>query len=56
MLSAWRLPPDWWWPLAVTGGNQGVGLLVLEESRRVSGTYKVVLIVLTYMGVSQGSK
>ena len=31
-------------------------MLVLEESRRVSGTYKVVLIVLTYMGVSRGSK
>ena len=33
-------------------------MLVLEESRRVSGTYKVVLILLTYMymGVSRGSK
>ena len=31
----WRLPPDRWWPLAVTGGNQVVGCLVLEESRRI---------------------
>ena len=30
-------------------------MLVLEESRRVSGTHKVVLTVLTYMGVSRGS-
>ena len=31
-------------------------MLVLEESGRVSGTYKVVLIVLMYIGVSRGSK
>ena len=27
----WRLPPDRWWPLAVTGGNHGVGRLFLKR-------------------------
>ena len=31
----WRLPPDRWWPLEVAGGNQVVGCLVLEGSRRI---------------------
>ena len=31
-------------------------MLVLEESGRVSGTYKAVLIVLMYIGVSRGSE
>ena len=31
-------------------------MLVLEESGRVSGTQKVVLIVLMYIGVSRGSR
>ena len=31
-------------------------MLVLEESRRVSGTYKVVLIVFMCIGVSRRSK
>ena len=31
-------------------------MLVLKQSRLVSGTYKVVLIVLMCIGVSRGSK
>ena len=27
----WRLPPDRWWPLAVTGGNHGVGCWFLKR-------------------------
>ena len=37
----------------MTGGNHEVGVLDLEQSRRV---YKIVLIVLMYIGVSRGSK
>ena len=39
---------DWW--------ESRIWVLVLEESRRVSGTYKVVLIVLMCIGVSRGMK
>ena len=35
--------------------ESGSWVLVLEESGRVSGTYKVVLIMLMYIGVSRGS-
>ena len=28
----WRLPYDKWWPLAVTGGKQGVGRLILSKT------------------------
>ena len=38
------LLPDRWWPLAVAGGNQGVGRLFLKRVDVFSGAYKVVLI------------
>ena len=42
----WRLPPDRWCPLAVTGGGgeSRSWAFILEESGRVSGADKVVLI------------
>ena len=39
-----RLPLDRWWPLAVAGGNQGVGRLFLKRVDVFSVAYKVDLI------------